>query len=71
MEMAMKSFTAVVAIINHPQNHWITIQLNPKNKILEVFDSMAPKHVEHQIQQIQKVRSPPWSATISDVHNDK
>ena len=52
----MKAFTSVIAIINYPQNHWITIQLNPKSKILDVFDSMAPKQVDHRMQKIRKVR---------------
>jgi len=57
VEAAIKNFTAVIAVINHPKNHWVTLQFDPKRKLLEVFDSMAPQHGERQLERIGKVRS--------------
>jgi Ulp1 family protease len=56
VEVALKSFTAVIAVINYPQGHWVTLQFDPKKEILEVFDSMAPKPFEHRMEKIEKVR---------------
>jgi hypothetical protein len=55
----MKAFTAVIAVINYPHNHWVTLQFNPKIKMLEVLDSIAPKHVAQEMENIRKVSLPP------------
>jgi hypothetical protein len=64
VEAAMKKFTAVIAIIHHPQHHWVTLQFDPKKEILEVFDSMAPKLVESRMEKIGKVRFPTIASNI-------
>ena len=51
----MNTFTAMIAVINYPSDHWITLQFNSKKEILEVLDSMAPKNTMHRMEQIQKV----------------
>lgn len=39
---AMNAFTAVITVINYPKGHWVTLRFDPKMKVLEVFDSLAP-----------------------------
>lgn len=56
MEVALKSFTAVITVINYPEDHWVTLQFDPKKEILEVLDSMEPKSSKHRLEMIDKVR---------------
>jgi Ulp1 family protease len=56
VEVALKSFTAVITVINYPKGHWVTLQFDPKKKILEVFDSMAPKPFKNRMEEIDEVR---------------
>jgi Ulp1 family protease len=56
---AMKTFAAVIVVINEPQYHWVVLQFDPKREVLEVLDSMAPKNNTGQMEKIRKVRSPP------------
>jgi hypothetical protein len=55
VEVALKSFTAVITVVNHPPGHWVTLQFDPKTEILEVFDSMEPKNWEQRRKKIAKV----------------
>jgi Ulp1 family protease len=55
----MKTFAAVIVVINEPQCHWVVLQFDPKREVLEVLDSMAPKNNTGQMEKIRKVRSPP------------
>lgn len=55
MEAAVKKFTAVITVINYPQNHWVTLQFDPNRELLEVFDSMAPRRSEHRLEKFEKV----------------
>jgi Ulp1 family protease len=59
---AMNMFTAVITVINYPTNHWITLRFDPRNLILEVFDSLAPKDFSHRKQKFEQVGSScgPW-----------
>lgn len=52
---AMKMFTAVITVINYPDDHWITLRFNPKDLILEVFDSLAPQNFSRQKQKFEQV----------------
>lgn len=52
---AMKTFTAVITVINYPENHWITLQFNPKSQILEVFDSLAPRDFAPRKKKLEQV----------------
>lgn len=56
MEVALKSFTAAITVINYPQGHWVTLQFDPKEEILEVFDSMAPNSLNRRMEKLDKVR---------------
>jgi hypothetical protein len=40
---AMNKFVAVISVMNQGGNHWVAFRLSPKEKILEVFDSMQPE----------------------------
>jgi Ulp1 family protease len=71
VEAAMKNFSSVITVINHPQYHWVTLQFSPKREVLEVFDSMSSQHVELQMEKIRKVRSPRRLMAISDALNNK
>jgi Ulp1 family protease len=55
---AINTFTAVITIINYPKDHWVTLPFNLKEQVLEVFDSMAPKHAKQRMENIAKVRCP-------------
>jgi Ulp1 family protease len=55
VEAAIKNFAAVITVINYPENHWVTLQFDPKRKLLEVFDSLAPKRSERQLEKLGKV----------------
>jgi len=57
---AMNMFTAVITVINYPEDHWITLRFNPKNQILEVFDSLAPQKFSRQKQKFEQVGCGPW-----------
>lgn len=54
VEVALKSFTAVITVINYPPGHWVTLQFDPKKEVLEVFDSMAPKPFKRRLEKIGK-----------------
>jgi hypothetical protein len=58
LDAAIKNYSALITVINYPENHWVTLQFNPKKEILEVFDSMVPSNVERQMEKIRKVRFP-------------
>jgi Ulp1 family protease len=55
VEVALKSFTAVITVINYPPNHWVTLKFDPKKEILEVFDSMLPRPFKPRMEMIEKV----------------
>lgn len=63
---AMKAFTAVIAVINYPNDHWVVLQFNPERQMLQVLDSMAPIHDAHRMQKFRKVRYLPLLTTFSD-----
>jgi hypothetical protein len=55
VEAAIRNFSTLITVINYPKNHWITLQFNPKEEILEVFDSMAPSRGEGRMEKLRKV----------------
>jgi hypothetical protein len=57
---AMKMFTAVITVINHQGDHWITLRFNPKVQILEVFDSLAPQNFSRQKRNFEQVGIRAW-----------
>lgn len=71
VDAAIRNFSAMIVVANHPTGHWITLHFNPKENILEVFDSMAPHSVESQMEKIRKVRFPQQLTTNSDTLNNK
>lgn len=74
MEAALKSFTAVVTVINYPENHWVTLWFDTEKEILEVFDSKQPETSKgrmKRMEEINKVRYVTPNILFSNGLNNK
>jgi hypothetical protein len=74
VEAALKSFTAVVTVINYPENHWVTLRFDTEKEILEVFDSKQPEKSKgrmKRMEEINKVRYVTPNILFSNGLNNK
>jgi len=51
----MCKFTAVITVMNQSKNHWVTLRFNPKEKTLEVFDSLQSGNFSNSEKKYEKV----------------
>jgi hypothetical protein len=52
---AMEKFASLITVMNLNKNHWITLRFLPKNKILEVFDSLQSEDFSSSKKKYEKV----------------
>jgi hypothetical protein len=57
---AMNKYASVITVLHQHKNHWITLRFKPKEKILEVFDSMQLGKFSSLEKKLKSVGPPPY-----------
>jgi hypothetical protein len=68
LSTAMNNYTALITVKNEGKNHWITLRFHPKEKILEVFDSLQLKKFSSSKEKYKKVGPPHPSMGLTCIY---